>query len=54
MSWLRQAAPTLPHPSREWMVSIFPRQASDVDRTIKLLHLSFEIAGKKITKTASG
>jgi Family of unknown function (DUF5519) len=38
-------------PESGW-VSIFLRQASDVDRAIELLHLSFEIAGKKISKTA--
>jgi Luciferase len=40
-------------PESGW-VSIFLRQASDVDRAIELLRLSFEIASQKITKTANG
>jgi Family of unknown function (DUF5519) len=36
-------------PESGW-VSIFLRQASDVDRAIELLHLSFEIANQRTTK----
>jgi hypothetical protein len=36
-------------PESGW-VSIFLNQASDVDRAIELLHLSFEIANQKNTK----
>ena len=36
-------------PDSGW-VSIFLRQASDVDRAIELLHLSFEIATQRTTK----
>ena len=36
-------------PDSGW-VSIYLRQASDVDRAIELLRLSFEIANQRITK----
>lgn len=36
-------------PESGW-VSIFLRQASDVERAIELLHLSFEIANQRTTK----
>jgi len=36
-------------PDSGW-ISIFLRQASDVDRAIELLHLSFEIANQRTTK----
>lgn len=36
-------------PDSGW-VSVFLRQASDVDRAIELLHLSFEIASQKAAK----
>jgi len=36
-------------PESGW-VSIYLRQASDVDRAIELLHLSFEIANQRTTK----
>ncbi len=36
-------------PESGW-VTIFLRQASDVDRAIELLHLSFAIANQRITK----
>lgn len=36
-------------PESGW-VSVFLRQASDVDRAIELLHLSFEIVNQRTTK----
>jgi hypothetical protein len=39
-------------PESRW-VSIFLRQASDVDRAIELPRLSFEIASQRITRTVT-
>jgi len=39
-------------PESGW-VSIYLRQASDVDRAIELMHLSFEIAGQRAPQKAA-